>query len=47
VSSAAAKSSAAAPKKAAPAPAKSVTVGTPGKGPGYQKGHFTGNFFGE
>lgn len=48
VSSAAAKSSAgAAPKKAAPAPAKSVTVGTAGKGPGYQKGHFTGNFFGE
>jgi hypothetical protein len=26
---------------------KSVKVGTPGKGPGYQKGHFTGNFFGE
>ena len=33
-------------KKAAP-PEKTVTVGTPGKGPGYQKGHFTGNFFGE
>jgi hypothetical protein len=28
-------------------PAKVVTVGSPGKGPGYQKGHFTGNFFGE
>jgi hypothetical protein len=27
-------------------PVKTVTVGTPGKGPGYQKGHFTGNFFG-
>jgi hypothetical protein len=36
----------AAAKKAAP-PVKTVTVGTPGKGPGYQKGHFTGNFFGE
>lgn len=23
-----------------------VKVGTPGKGPGYQKGHFTGKFFG-
>ena len=31
---------------AAPAP-KVVKVGTPGKGPGYQNGHFTGNFFGE
>jgi hypothetical protein len=30
---------------AAPA-AKVVTVGSPGKGPGYQHGHFTGNFFG-
>jgi hypothetical protein len=28
-------------------PPKSVTVGTPGKGPGYQKGKFTGNFFGQ
>lgn len=28
------------PKKAV------VTVGTPGTGPGYQKGKFTGNFFG-
>jgi hypothetical protein len=28
-------------------PAKVVTVGSPGKGRGYQKGHFTGNFFGE
>lgn len=44
--SASAASKSAAPKKAAP-PTKTVTVGTPGKGPGYQKGHFTGNFFGE
>lgn len=28
-------------------PAKVVTVGSPGKGPGYEKGHFTGNFFGK
>lgn len=29
------------------APPKAVVkVGTPGKGPGYQKGHFTGKFFG-
>lgn len=28
-------------------PAKVVKVGSPGKGPGYQKGKFTGNFFGE
>jgi hypothetical protein len=34
-------------KKAAAPPAKTVTVGSPGKGAGYQKGHFTGNFFGE
>jgi hypothetical protein len=27
-------------------PLKTVTVGTPGKGPGYQNGKFTGNFFG-
>jgi hypothetical protein len=26
---------------------KAVKVGTPGKGRGYQHGHFTGNFFGE
>jgi hypothetical protein len=41
-----AKSTARTPKKAVP-PAKTVTVGSPGKGAGYQKGHFTGNFFGE
>jgi hypothetical protein len=34
------------PKKSAPPPTKVVTVGSPGSGPGYQKGHFTGNFFG-
>jgi hypothetical protein len=33
-------------KSTAPAP-KAVKVGTPGKGKGYQNGHFTGNFFGE
>lgn len=33
--------------KATAPPAKTVTVGSPGKGAGYQKGHFTGNFFGE
>jgi hypothetical protein len=34
-------------KKAAAAPQpKVVTVGSPGHGPGYQNGHFTGNFFG-
>jgi hypothetical protein len=27
-------------------PAPVVKVGSPGKGPGYQHGHFTGNFFG-
>lgn len=27
-------------------PPKTVTVGSAGKGPGYQHGHFTGNFFG-
>lgn len=37
---------ASAAKKAAP-PEKTVKVGTAGKGPGYQNGHFTGNFFGE
>ncbi len=42
------KSTGAAPKKAAAPPAKAVVkVGSPGKGPGYQKGKFTGNFFGE
>jgi hypothetical protein len=42
-------SSPAAVKAAAKAkgpPPKVVTVGTPGKGPGYQHGHFTGSFFG-
>jgi hypothetical protein len=34
------------PKGIPKVPLKSVKVGTPGKGPGYQKGHFTGNFFG-
>jgi hypothetical protein len=33
-------------KRAAVAPPKTVTVGSAGKGPGYQHGHFTGNFFG-
>jgi hypothetical protein len=33
-------------KKAAAPPPKTVKVGSPGKGPGYQKGHFTGKFFG-
>jgi hypothetical protein len=28
-------------------PPKVVTVGSPGKGAGYEKGHFTGNFFGK
>jgi hypothetical protein len=28
-------------------PPKTVKVGTPGHGRGYQNGHFTGNFFGE
>jgi hypothetical protein len=35
------------PKAAAPPPAKVVKVGSAGKGPGYQHGHFTGNFFGQ
>ncbi len=43
----AAKSTGVAAKKNPPAPAKTVKVGSPGKGAGYQKGHFTGNFFGE
>jgi hypothetical protein len=34
------------PKSKAPLP-KTVKVGTPGHGRGYQKGKFTGNFFGE
>lgn len=36
----------AAAKRSAVAPPKTVTVGSAGKGPGYQHGHFTGNFFG-
>jgi hypothetical protein len=44
---AAAAASKAAVKKAVKGPPpKVVTVGSPGKGRGYQKGHFTGNFFG-
>jgi hypothetical protein len=43
---AAAAASKAVAKKAKGPPPKVVTVGSPGKGPGYQKGHFTGNFFG-
>lgn len=39
------------PKSAKKAPTtplpKAVKVGTPGHGPGYKNGHFTGNFFGE
>jgi hypothetical protein len=41
-----AKSAAKAAKPKLP-PAKVVTVGSPGKGAGYEKGHFTGNFFGK
>lgn len=33
------------PKKSVPPP-KVVKVGSPGRGPGYQNGKFTGNFFG-
>jgi hypothetical protein len=33
-------------KAAAAAPVKTVKVGSTGNGAGYQKGHFTGNFFG-
>lgn len=36
-----------APKATKAPPPKVVKVGSAGKGPGYQKGHFTGNFFGE
>jgi hypothetical protein len=43
---AAAKAATKAAAKAKGPPPKVVTVGSPGKGPGYQKGHFTGNFFG-
>jgi hypothetical protein len=43
---AAAAASKAVAKKAKGPPPKVVTIGSPGKGPGYQKGHFTGNFFG-
>jgi hypothetical protein len=39
------------PKSSRKAPStplpKAVKVGSPGHGPGYQHGHFTGNFFGE
>jgi hypothetical protein len=41
------KSAGTAAKQTVAPPAKAVKVGSPGKGPGYQKGHFTGNFFGE
>ena len=34
-------------KKSAAAPPKIVKIGSAGHGPGYQNGHFTGNFFGE
>jgi hypothetical protein len=43
---AAAAASKAVAKKAKGPPPKVVTVGSAGKGPGYQNGHFTGNFFG-
>jgi hypothetical protein len=46
-STSATKSAGQASKKAAAPPAKTVTVGSPGKGAGYEKGHFTGNFFGK
>jgi hypothetical protein len=36
-----------APKKSRPPAPKAVKVGSKGSGPGYQKGKFTGNFFGE
>jgi hypothetical protein len=35
------------PQKNAPPPTKVVKVGSPGTGPGYQHGKFTGNFFGQ
>jgi hypothetical protein len=34
-------------KSKQPPPPKAVTVGSPGHGPGYQNGKFTGNFFGQ
>jgi hypothetical protein len=43
--SATSRAKSAAKTPAGPAP-KVVTVGSAGKGPGYQHGHFTGNFFG-
>jgi hypothetical protein len=47
-SSASAKSTSKAASKTSAAPAlKTVKVGSPGHGSGYQNGHFTGNFFGE
>jgi len=46
-STSATKSAGQASKKAAAPPAKTPTVGSPGKGAGYEKGHFTGNFFGK
>ena len=42
----AARAGAKAPPKHTKVPLKVVKVGSPGKGPGYQHGHFTGNFFG-
>lgn len=42
-----AKSTSKSTSKKTPPPPKTVTVGSKGKGPGYQKGKFTGNFFGE
>lgn len=45
-SSKSSKAAAKAPKPKLP-PAKVVTVGSPGKGAGYERGHFTGNFFGK
>ena len=43
---AAARTGSKAPRKHTKVPLKVVKVGSPGKGPGYQHGHFTGNFFG-
>ncbi len=44
---AAASAAKASAKRAATPPPKVVKVGSKGSGPGYQHGHFTGNFFGE